>query len=119
MEINKGITVFIDTSKIRASCVTVTNHDGLVLGTWCLEGKSQTILPVLDQALSEAHATIDDIVAIKAHCGPGSFTGIRVGVAVGKMMSLLLGIGCNGCNPWESVEIVYEKDTFAYNPLQG
>jgi tRNA A37 threonylcarbamoyladenosine modification protein TsaB len=110
MEINKGITVFIDTSKIRASCVTVTNHDGLVLGTWCLEGKSQTILPV---------ATIDDIVAIKAHCGPGSFTGIRVGVAVGKMMSLLLGIGCNGCNPWESVEIVYEKDTFAYNPLQG
>jgi tRNA A37 threonylcarbamoyladenosine modification protein TsaB len=106
MEINKGITVFIDTSKIRASCVTVTNHDGLVLGTWCL-------------ALSEAHATIDDIVAIKAHCGPGSFTGIRVGVAVGKMMSLLLGIGCNGCNPWESVEIVYEKDTFAYNPLQG
>jgi tRNA A37 threonylcarbamoyladenosine modification protein TsaB len=119
MENTKGITVSIDTTKIRESCVTVTNHDGLVLGKCCLDGKSQTILPVLDQALTDAHATIDDVCSIVAHCGPGSFTGIRVGVAVGKTLSLLLGIRCNGRHPWESVKIVYEKDKFACNPLQG
>ena len=119
MKDKKGITISIDTSAIREARVTLTGPDGLVLGECSMEGKSQTILPALEKVLADTNATIDDITGIRVHTGPGSFTGVRVGVAVAKIISLLLGIDVNGGKPWENIDILYEKDKFAANPLQG
>jgi tRNA threonylcarbamoyladenosine biosynthesis protein TsaB len=119
MENKRRITVSIDTSGIREAYVKLMDEEGLVIRECRMEGKSQTILPVFEKVLSEAKITMDDIIGITVNCGPGSFTGLRVGVAVAKLLSLLLGIEINGEKSWHPVEILYEKDKFAGNPLQG
>ena len=119
MENIHGITVFIDTSGIREARVTIIGPDGSVLGKCFMEGKSQTVLPALEKVLADTHRTIDDIIAITVHTGPGSFTGVRVGVAVAKVLSFLLGIDVNNGKPWKNIDILYEKDKFAASPLQG
>lgn len=45
---------------------------------------SQTLLPMVKSCLDTAKLTIDDIDVIAAAVGPGSFTGVRIGVATAK-----------------------------------
>lgn len=45
---------------------------------------SQTAMPMLDEALSAANLTSKDIDLFAAVTGPGSFTGVRIGVCAAK-----------------------------------
>ena len=45
------------------------------------------LLPVIDELLSENGFTLDDVAAFSAVTGPGSFTGIRVGVSTINALS--------------------------------
>lgn len=116
---NRNINVLINTSGVRQAHISLVNYDGRVLGECSMEGKSQMILPAFQKVLSDADVTFDDIGSISVHTGPGSFTGVRVGVAVAKTLALLLGLEVNTIKPWENTEILYEKDKFSHNPRQG
>lgn len=52
---------------------------------------SETLLPMVDKALSLAGKTIDECGAIALTKGPGSFTGLRIGAATAKGLALGLG----------------------------
>lgn len=45
---------------------------------------SSRMLPMIEETLEEAHVTPDDIDTLLVVTGPGSFTGIRVGVTIAK-----------------------------------
>ena len=45
---------------------------------------SATLLPMADRALKEADLTLDDVDAVAVAIGPGSFTGLRIGVSTAK-----------------------------------
>ena len=45
---------------------------------------SQTLLPIIGQALSNTQLTLKELDALALSVGPGSFTGIRIGVSVVK-----------------------------------
>ena len=45
---------------------------------------SQTLLPAVEAALNFAELAVDDIDAFACSVGPGSFTGVRIGVATVK-----------------------------------
>ena len=48
---------------------------------------SERILPLIDNTLKQANKKISDINNIIVVNGPGSFTGIRIGVTVAKMLA--------------------------------
>ncbi len=49
---------------------------------------SQTLLPLVDAALKEAGASIGEIDAVAISAGPGSFTGVRIGMGTAKGLAL-------------------------------
>lgn len=49
---------------------------------------SQTLLPLVDAALSAAGKTLKDMDAVAVSAGPGSFTGVRIGMATAKGLAL-------------------------------
>lgn len=52
---------------------------------------SQTLLPMIDEALTKAESTVKDIDFIAISKGPGSFTGLRIGSATAKGMAFAAG----------------------------
>ena len=58
--------------------------------------KNQAVLPMIIQLLKDHTIQLQDITAIEVNPGPGSFTGIRVGVAVANALSYILKIPVNG-----------------------
>lgn len=56
----------------------------------CLTKHSLTLLPEVENALKNANASLDELDFIGAVTGPGSFTGIRIGVATAKALCMSL-----------------------------
>lgn len=55
---------------------------------------SESLMPMLEEALLRGGAARGDITHIAAVTGPGSFTGVRIGVTAAKAMAHALGIPC-------------------------
>jgi len=75
----------IDTSSNVATVAVM--EDELLLGEYILNHKkthSQKIMTMIEQILSELELTVRDIDIFAAAIGPGSFTGLRIGVATVK-----------------------------------
>lgn len=89
------ITLAIDSSS-QAGSVAVA-RDGNLLGEFFINNKtthSQTILPMIDHLLSIVDLTINEIDVIAVTSGPGSFTGLRIGLATVKGLAYSRNIPC-------------------------
>ena len=101
----------IDTSGSVAT-VAVTDDD-ILMGEYTVDYKkthSQTLLPMTDALLSMLELRIKDMDAIAVAAGPGSFTGLRIGIATVK------GFGLVNDAP---VIPVHTVDALAYNLWGG
>ena len=73
----------IDASGKSAACAVTDGHKVI-----CEEltntglTHSQTLLPMVEQVLKKACIDIEDIDEFAITCGPGSFTGLRIGMAL-------------------------------------
>src|SRR5687768_14392700 len=56
---------------------------------------SQVLLSLIQDLVSESKIKLQDLTAIKVVTGPGSFTGLRVGVAVANALAYSLDIPVN------------------------
>lgn len=54
----------------------------------------QNLTPQIQQVLDESGLSIDDVSAIATSHGPGSFTGIRIGVATARALAQAKNIEC-------------------------
>lgn len=82
----------IDTSSARAS---VALFDGRVLAelTWLAgAGHTRQLLPRVQDLLATAGRSTRDLSAIGVALGPGSFNGLRVGIATAKAIGIALGL---------------------------
>ncbi|THV23927.1 tRNA (adenosine(37)-N6)-threonylcarbamoyltransferase complex dimerization subunit type 1 TsaB [Peteryoungia ipomoeae] len=64
-------------------------------------GHAERLMAMVDEALDAASLPLDAIQRIGVTVGPGSFTGIRVGVAAARGLALALGVDCVGVNTLE------------------
>ncbi|MBI2074351.1 MAG: tRNA (adenosine(37)-N6)-threonylcarbamoyltransferase complex dimerization subunit type 1 TsaB [Candidatus Levybacteria bacterium] len=70
--------------------------------------KAQVVLPLIDQLLKKHNLKLDDLEKIEVNAGPGSFTGLRVGIAIANAFSFALKIPVNGKKIGEFVEPLYQ-----------
>ncbi len=66
-------------------------------------GHARDLLARIDEILRGAGATPADLAGIGVAVGPGSFTGIRVGMATAKGLAYSLGIGLEGISTLEAI----------------
>ena len=64
---------------------------------------SETLMPLIKQILDEENLSIKNIDLIAIDIGPGSFTGIRLGIATVKAFADSLNIPCVGISSLESL----------------
>lgn len=64
---------------------------------------SRTLMPMVDAMLKNAELTLADIDAIAAAAGPGSFTGLRIGIAAVKGLAWAAGKPCIGVSTLEAM----------------
>jgi tRNA threonylcarbamoyladenosine biosynthesis protein TsaB len=70
--------------------------------------KAQAVLPLIEKMLEKKKIKLQGITEIKINPGPGSFTGIRVGLTVANTLAFLLKVPINGKTIGEMVEPVYK-----------
>ncbi len=78
----------IDTSSKNAS-VAITEDEKELIELNNSEEKthSQKLMPMIDEVLKKLDLSLDDIDLISSSLGPGSFTGVRIGIATAKAFS--------------------------------
>lgn len=85
----------IDTSATPVSCA-IMRDDRLLVSYYSHTGltHSQTLMPMIQSALTTAQIQMSDIDAIAVSVGPGSFTGVRIGVSAVKGLAYADAIPC-------------------------
>lgn len=64
---------------------------------------SQTLLPMAEELLQGCGLTMQDVDLIAVAEGPGSFTGLRIGVAAAKGLAWAAELPCAGCSTLASM----------------
>ena len=101
-------------STTRTACAALT-EDGRTLASFTSDSgptQSERLLPMVEEVLRAARVGIDEIDLFASTVGPGSFTGVRIGVAVIK--GLAFGSE-KPCVPVSALEAMAEN----LFPLEG
>lgn len=100
------LTLGIDTSgKTASSALFDADNEVFLAGTSLYTQKthSQVIMPIVKDILAQAGKTVGDIDLIAVADGPGSYTGLRIGVAAVKAMGFALDCKCCGVSTLEAL----------------
>jgi tRNA threonylcarbamoyladenosine biosynthesis protein TsaB len=96
----------VDTATSRGSLALADG--GRVLGERRLEQRAwhaRGLVAAIDRLLSDAGIAPRDLQGIGVTVGPGSFTGVRVGMATGKGIAYGLGIALRGFSTLEALAL--------------
>ena len=66
---------------------------------------SQTLMSMAEDLLKNCGKTVQDVTAVAVAKGPGSFTGVRIGVAAAKGFAWGGGIPCYGVSTLEAMAV--------------
>lgn len=96
----------LDSSATTASVSIYDASENKIIGEFFINTKlthSQTLVPMIDALLKSTKTELNDIDYFAVNCGPGSFTGIRIGVSVVKGMAMALDKKCVSTSTLESM----------------
>ncbi len=98
------LTLVLDTA--LNACAVAVSQDGDVLAHASepmQRGHQERLAPMVETVMLSAGVDFDALDRIGVTVGPGSFTGLRVGMAFAKALSLALDIPCIGVNSLEAL----------------
>lgn len=94
----------IDTSsKICSVAITEDTEKIIELHSDDEKTHSVKLMPMVDEAFKSANLTLDDIDLMVCSVGPGSFTGVRIGIATIKAFADAKGIPVAGVSSLEGL----------------
>ena len=103
------ITLIIDTADNKKNTVGLKIDDREYLLTDdMLSNREQIILSMIDEILKKHKIDTEDLSAIQINVGPGSYTGLRVGLAIANTLSYVLKIPINGKKVGEIILPIYK-----------
>ena len=79
---------------------------------------SASLMPMIEAALNAAGTEIKDLDAVAAVTGPGSFTGVRIGVATAKGLAHGAGLPCIAVDALEALSASAGDFDGAVCPIQ-
>ena len=91
------------TAKAASVCLA---GEGKIIGTFFIDTAlthSRTLMPMLEALLSNTETKADELSAIAVNAGPGSFTGVRIGVAAVKGLAFAHNLPCVSVSTLESM----------------
>ena len=94
----------VDTTAKPVSCALV--RDGRILGSYYSNSgltHSQTLMPMIDSLLTVSNISISQLDAVAVNAGPGSFTGVRIGVSAVKGIAFTNNTPCVSVSTLESM----------------
>lgn len=94
----------MDSSAVSAGCAVM--EDGKIIAESFVKvglTHSETLLPMVSNTLTNAKMSHEDIDCYAVSAGPGSFTGVRIGVAAIKGMAFTRNVPCIGVSTLEAI----------------
>ncbi|MGN0172409.1 MAG: tRNA (adenosine(37)-N6)-threonylcarbamoyltransferase complex dimerization subunit type 1 TsaB [Acutalibacteraceae bacterium] len=101
----------LDTSSVTAGCGIVDTQGNRILSEAFVNvplTHSQTILPMVQSVLQTAGMKMQDMDLLAVCSGPGSFTGVRIGVAAAKGLGFEKDMPCAGVSTLEALAYNYD-----------
>lgn len=92
-DMTKNMKLYIDATNSEKLTVKVGDEEIIAEAR---KEKSQMLLPLIVELLNRKNKKLTDLTEIEVNPGPGSFTGIRVGVAIAQALGWSLKIPVNG-----------------------
>ena len=84
----------IDTALAACSAAVLDTEYGGIVASESLpmvRGHAEALMPLLQRMMNQARMAFPDIDRIAVTTGPGSFTGLRVGIAAARGLALAAG----------------------------
>ncbi len=100
----RDLVLGIDTS--AGACSVALIRDGKVCAResrLMRHGHAEALLPMVRLAMSAWGSGFPELAAVGATIGPGSFTGLRVGLAAARGIALAVGVPCIGVTSLEAL----------------
>lgn len=99
-----ALILAVDTSAKPVSCALA--EDGRILASFYANTgltHSQTLMPMIENLLNVAEKSLSDLDAVAVNAGPGSFTGVRIGVSAVKGLAFTGELPCIPVSTLESM----------------
>jgi tRNA threonylcarbamoyladenosine biosynthesis protein TsaB len=97
------ITLAIDTSTPRGAVALLRDDKPLAEATFDRSQPGQNLFDVAGRLLAGNQLNVDDIGLLAVGLGPGSFTGIRVGIAAAKGLALPRKLPLKGASSFDAL----------------
>lgn len=73
-------------------------------------GQAETLVPMVQDVLEQGAASFADVEAIVVVNGPGTFTGIRIGLSAARAFGFALGVPVYGVTSLQALALCYQGD---------
>lgn len=108
---NNLLTLAFDTSS-PVLTVAIGNEERIIEETtlWLPRGHMARLIPTIDDLFKKSNLSINDVEVIVIGSGPGSYTGLRIGMVMARTLAQSLGVSIIG---------IASIDAIAYRNLEN